>query len=238
MSSDPENAQSDRRSDGTRFRQGVPYSAPERASGADFRRLALAGGAMLAATLLIRLAFDAPIVAIAAGVAVFILAYQALKPASRDSRLRRSRLDKAPQTVREAVAEAEEHLAAIDAAAAQLAGRQDASSDAPARRLSELTAAARAVIDVILEDPLDYDRARKFFKALLPAARSAADKYVALPAQDAELAERFDTLATDLIRASERLRETLRADDRFDLEVEMEVLSERVRNEEIGPAPR
>lgn len=238
MSSDPQSEGTGDGSDGARFRQGTPYAAPERASGADFRRLALAGGAMLAATLLIRLAFDAPIVALAAGVAVFILAYQALRPASRSSQLRRSRLDKAPQTVREAVAEAEEHLAAIDAAAAQLAGRRDASSDAPARRLSELTAAARAVIDVILEDPLDYDRARKFFRALLPAARAAAEKYAALPAQDAELAARFDKLAADLISASERLRETLRADDRFDLEVEMEVLSERVRNEEIGPSPR
>ncbi len=222
--------------DATTFQQGERYrgepaeGAEPRRNAADLRRLFLAGGAMLAVTLVVRLLVDAPWLAFFAGLVVFGAALWFTRPggaAAREDAARRRQADAAPEPVREALAEAEEELALIDAAAARLAAR--AGGPALAAKLAEVSAAGRGVLAAVLEDPDDYDRARKFFKALLPRARAAAEKFEAQKVADAALDARFAALADDVAAAFRRQEESLRADERVDLEVEMEVLADRVR---------
>ena len=128
------------------------------------------------------------------------------------------------EVVRE-IAAAEGILSEIDAAAGRLAPR---GLDAP---LTALTADARAILDHIAADPDDLRRARRFFKTYLPSARDSVTKFEALDVVDAELDARFRTLIGDVRKTCADVAARLRSDDQTELEIEMEVLSERLSRE-------
>ena len=142
----------------------------------------------------------------------------------------------------------------VDRAAAMAAGldpeRAEArlrEADARLRRLEEIGAsqrdrklsealretaqAARETLRALGEDPGDIDRARKFLVVVIPSAVAAAEKFQALGVRDAALETRFAALIAEVKEAAQRQRAALRRDDAMALEVEMEVLAERLERE-------
>lgn len=224
-----------------RFNQAERYAGAPRDGAAaapgdrvDLRRVFLAGGAMIATTLVVSVIGFGGGVGFVAGLAVFFGVIFWTSPrrraARQERRVAQARLDAAPGPVREAIAKAEADLAVIDDVATRLRAEAVRPGDARiADALETVAAAAREVRAAVIADPGDYDRARAFFRVLCPSMRAASEKFVALPARDDEIDARFMALATDMRAACARQLETLLADERVDLEVEIDVLAERIR---------
>ena len=85
------------------------------------------------------------------------------------------------------------------------------------------------------EDPRDLRRARKFLSVYLKGARDAAVKYAAAHEKrdDPEITRQFGLLLTDLEKSFTDQREKLLLDDRADLEVEIEVLRDRLKQDGV-----
>lgn len=247
MASDPQNSENaSTPSPATRdWRDADRFTQGERISGeaprpdpsdqpADLRRAFWAGGAMVATTLVLSLLGLGGVVGFVAGLIVFGAVLYTTSPRRRAAQAQRrvaeARLEAVPEPVREALARAEADLSVIDDVAARLRADSLRPGDAEiARALEGVTAAARDVRQSVLADPNDYDRARAFFRVLCPSMRAASEKFVALPARDDAIDARFKALAADMTAASARQRETLLADERIDLEVEIDVLADRIR---------
>lgn len=126
----------------------------------------------------------------------------------------------------EAVDEAAIDLNAIDRAAA---AHPDPGLRGPAEAMTD---AARAVLEHLRGDPGDIRRARKFVKVYIPSARAAVEKYLAgHGVVDGALRERFQSLMAQMQAAAERQSAALLLDERADLEVEIEVLAQRLEQE-------
>ncbi|MGG7566650.1 5-bromo-4-chloroindolyl phosphate hydrolysis family protein [Rhodovulum sp. DZ06] len=126
-----------------------------------------------------------------------------------------------------ALAKAEETIAETLAAARRLG------DESLAARVESLIARARPVLAQIEEDPRDLPRARRFLSVTLQGARDATVKYARLGVADAELRAAYVALLTQLERSFDQQRDRLAAEDRTELEVEIEVLSERLRRDGI-----
>lgn len=127
----------------------------------------------------------------------------------------------------EALEKAEAHLAAIAVLTPKLRDREVRD------RISALIAKVREMLTLIEQDPRDLDRARRYLTVYLKGARDATQKY-------ADNRERLDdpvirteylAMLADLEASFERGRKMLLEDDRTDLEVEIEVLRERLGQE-------
>ncbi|MFT6775444.1 MAG: hypothetical protein ACJA1L_003165 [Paracoccaceae bacterium] len=130
----------------------------------------------------------------------------------------------------EAVAHAEAMIEETLTAARRLG------DSALADRVRALCSAARPVLAQIEEDPRDLVRARRFLSITLTGARDATVKYARLGVQDTEMRTAFVALLTQLETSFENQRARLIADDRAELEVEIEVLSDRLRQDGVGGA--
>ena len=119
---------------------------------------------------------------------------------------------------------AEAELAALDAAAQKLDRR------AVSGAIRRFTGKSREVLDEIARDPTDAERSRKFLVVILPSARRSAEKFIETGVKDTELDGRFEALMGDLEAAAAKQLETLRLDEKLDLEVEMEVLADRLKS--------
>ncbi|MEO1292003.1 MAG: 5-bromo-4-chloroindolyl phosphate hydrolysis family protein [Pseudomonadota bacterium] len=149
----------------------------------------------------------------------------ATHPAHRMAREERAALEALPPETREALARAEADLTQIDATAA---GFDDESlTDA----LNVMTQEARKVLGIIRADPNDMMRAKKFLRVYIPSARRSVEKFAGLGVKDAELDARFRRLVEEMTSVCARQADNLTADDRTDLEVEMEVLADRLNQE-------
>lgn len=126
-----------------------------------------------------------------------------------------------------ALAEAEEVIAETLAAAKRLG------DDGLSSRVEELISAARPVLRQIEEDPRDLPRARRFLSVTLQGARDATVKYARLGVGDPEMREAYVALLTQLERSFAQSADRLAAEDRVELEVEIEVLSDRLRRDGI-----
>lgn len=126
-----------------------------------------------------------------------------------------------------ALAKAEETIAETLAAARRLG------DESLAARVESLIARARPVLAQIEEDPRDLPRARRFLSVTLQGARDATVKYARLGVADAELRAAYVALLTQLERSFDQQRDRLAAEDRTELEVEIEVLSDRLRRDGI-----
>lgn len=100
-------------------------------------------------------------------------------------------------------------------------------------RVARVCNAARAMFRTVEEDPRDLTRARKFMTVYLNGARDAtrafADLYGASRNTDART--KYLALLDDLEDSFEDHREMLLADDQTRLDVEIEVLRERLQTE-------
>lgn len=219
--------------DATRFNQGEAYDGAAKSPRRSLVPVVVGGVGMLAATLLLRLV-GAPVwLAVGIGLALFAVVLIATRPgpkrrsgppsADADA-LKAAALD--PRIFAADMAAAEAELAVIDAAAAGLANRSHQSA------LAELTEVARDVLHEIAADPGDIRRARRYLKVYLPSMRASVEKFAALGViNDQAIDDKFGALVEEMVAVGRRQREALSADDRMDLETEIEVLAERLTQE-------
>lgn len=127
-----------------------------------------------------------------------------------------------------ALAAAEEMIAETLAASKRLG------DDALELRVRALMQEARPVLREIERDPRELPRARRFLSVTLTGTRDATVKYARLGLTDPELRAAYAGLLTQLEDSFARTRDRLVAEDRTDLEVEIEVLTERLRRDGAG----
>ncbi len=134
--------------------------------------------------------------------------------------------------VAKAVEKAEKIIAQITDAAARIGDRQIES------QVTDLVSAAGEMLRVVEDDPRDLTSARKFMTVYLMGARDAtvkfADIYSRNRNQDAR--NEYQNLLKDLKTSFEGKKEALLKDDHSDLDVEIEVLRERLKREGHLPA--
>ncbi len=126
-----------------------------------------------------------------------------------------------------AIEKAEATLQEIHEAAARFNDR------ALEARVDRLIASVREMIKTVEEDPRDLSRARKFLGVYLHGARDATVKFADLFTRDRNSAARgdYESLIDDLESKFNAQRQTLLLDDRSDLDIEIEVLRERLQQE-------
>lgn len=126
---------------------------------------------------------------------------------------------------------------ALDKAERYLAEMKDAALRAGDRsvldRVDRFHKTARVMFRTVEDDPRDLSAARKFLGIYLLAARDATVKFADLFAQtrDAQALADYDALLTDLEASFEAKREKLLVADRSDLDVEIEVLRDRLKRD-------
>ncbi len=133
------------------------------------------------------------------------------------------------RSVARAVDEAETHLKTMTEALASLDDR------ALSNRLSRLVDEVRAMCRTVEEDPRDLLQARRYLGVYLMGARDATLKFVALYRETGEDALRkdYEALLADLEKSFNAQRRQLLLDDRADLDVEIDVLRDRLRLEGV-----
>ncbi|WP_371168374.1 5-bromo-4-chloroindolyl phosphate hydrolysis family protein [Aliiroseovarius sp. 2305UL8-7] len=131
--------------------------------------------------------------------------------------------------VARAVNEAEKHLSAMK----QAIGRtKDRHLDA---RLEQFTTTARDMFRTVEDDPRDLTAARKYLGVYLLGARDATAKFVDIYMRDPSGGARadYETLLDDLEANFSAKTQQFLSDDRTDLDVEIEVLRERLAREGV-----
>lgn len=100
-------------------------------------------------------------------------------------------------------------------------------------RIESLASTARDMFRTVEEDPRDLARARKFMGVYLKGARDATIKFADLYARNRDAVARaeYEALLNDLEQSFTAHREVLLLDDRSDLDVEIEVLRDRLKQE-------
>ena len=126
---------------------------------------------------------------------------------------------------------------ALDKAEGYLAEMKDAALRAGDRgvmaRVDRFQTTARVMFRTVEEDPRDLSAARKFLVIYLVASRDATVKFSDLFAQtrDTQTLADYDALLTDLEASFEAKREKLLVADRSDLDIEIEVLRDRLKRD-------
>lgn len=130
---------------------------------------------------------------------------------------------------------------AIDEAEKYLAGMKEAIKRAGDRaleaRVDRFAATARAFFRTVEGDPRDLSAARKDIGVFLMGARDATVKFADLYAQsrNAQAREDYESLLSDLENHFRLRQQALLGNDRSDLNVEIEVLRERLQFETARP---
>ncbi|MEM9045649.1 MAG: 5-bromo-4-chloroindolyl phosphate hydrolysis family protein [Pseudomonadota bacterium] len=133
----------------------------------------------------------------------------------------------APDYVVEALDKAEARIAEITRLAREIRDREITD------RVDGLMAQVREMLKLVEEDPRDLTRARRYFSVYLKGAEDATRKYAGSHERldDPKLKTDYVALLAELEESFGRGREMLLRDDRADLEVEIEVLRERLDQE-------
>lgn len=135
--------------------------------------------------------------------------------------------------------EAERVAKAVDKAEAYVADILDASKrigDKPLEaRVERLTAKARDLFRSVENDPRDLPKARKFMTVYLMGARDATAKFADLYARtrDVEARTKYEALLGDLETSFTQHREQLLLSNQSDLDVEIDVLRDRLQREGV-----
>ncbi len=131
--------------------------------------------------------------------------------------------------VARAVSEAEKHLAAIRAAIKNTGDRQLQA------RIERFEATAREMFRTVEEDPRDLTAARKYLGVYLLGARDATAKFAEIYARsrDPQARADYEALLDDLERNFAAKTETFLLDNKTDLNIEIEVLRERLEREGV-----
>jgi hypothetical protein len=134
--------------------------------------------------------------------------------------------------VARAVETAESYLREMREAVARAGDRQ--AED----RVARFEASVREMLRTVENDPRDLTTARRYLTVYLMGARDATVKFADIFARSRDAGARRDyfDLLTDLEENFNAKTRALLADDSADLEVEIDVLRERLRREGIRPA--
>lgn len=130
---------------------------------------------------------------------------------------------------------------AVEQAETHLAGMRDAikrAGDAKAEaRVDRFQESVREMLRTVENDPRDLTAARKYLGIYLKGARDATVKFADIFARDRDAGARSDymMLLTDLEENFVAKTRKLLEDDQTDLEIEIEVLRERLQREGIRP---
>ncbi|MEM9628247.1 MAG: 5-bromo-4-chloroindolyl phosphate hydrolysis family protein [Pseudomonadota bacterium] len=102
-------------------------------------------------------------------------------------------------------------------------------------RLQRISAWGEKILDRIGDDPEDFRRARKFLNVYLDGAQQVTDKFARTrgDANSAELEENFRTLLADMETVCEEQYQHLLDNDMVDLDVQIEVLTTRLKREGV-----
>ncbi|HHB81637.1 MAG TPA: hypothetical protein ENK83_07855 [Aliiroseovarius sp.] len=132
--------------------------------------------------------------------------------------------------VARAVEKAEKHLVAMQDAISPLHDRQLEG------RVAGFAEIARDMFRTIEDDPRDLTAARKFLVVYLKGARDASVKFADLYARNHDASARadFEALLDDLEGSFAAKTQAFLTDNRTDLDVEMEVLRERLAREGVA----
>jgi len=127
------------------------------------------------------------------------------------------------------VDQAEDYLAAMSAALRRVGDR------ALEARLEQFQVTVRDMLRTVEDDPRDLIAARKYLGVYLMGARDAAVKYadLATRAPNPEAREKFVLLLSDLERNFIAKTRALMIDDTADLDIEIEVLRDRLEQEGV-----
>lgn len=127
------------------------------------------------------------------------------------------------------VTQAEAHLAAITTAANRTADREVSS------RVARFETQVRALLGSVQDDPRDLTAARKYMGIYLKGARDATEAFAQLYSRSRSSAAKasFLALLSDLQDSFSAKNQQLLLDDRSDLNIEIEVLRERLAREGI-----
>ncbi|MBL3609620.1 5-bromo-4-chloroindolyl phosphate hydrolysis family protein [Rhodovulum sulfidophilum] len=135
--------------------------------------------------------------------------------------------------VARAVEEAEKHLATMSEAIRHTGERSLVD------RVERFQATVREMLRTVEEDPRDLTAARRYLVVYLMGARDATVKFADLypRSRDASARQDYETLLADLETHFAARTRALMQDDRTDLDVEIEVLRDRLHREGIAPVP-
>lgn len=133
--------------------------------------------------------------------------------------------------VRQIVGEAREKLSRLHRARYRITGAPEIT-----QKLDGIKAWIEKILARIEEDPRDLRRARKFLVVYLDGAGEVADKYVALQAkgEGESFAPRLLSLLDEMEKVSAEQHAKLLENDSFDLDVQLEVLSARLKKEGVA----
>lgn len=139
----------------------------------------------------------------------------------------------ATQRVTRAVDTGEEYLTAMAEAVRTVGDRR------LDERVEEFQATARDMFRTVERDPRDLTAARKYLGVYLMGARDAAIRFADVYGRSRSPRDRADFVALldDMQSRFEARTETLIANDRQGLEIEIEVLRERLQREGVRPQP-
>lgn len=131
--------------------------------------------------------------------------------------------------VARAVGEAEKHLTAMREAVSRIRNRHIEA------RLDQFIATARDMFRTVEDDPRDLTAARKYLGVYLLGARDATTKFVDIHLRDPHggALTDYETLLDDLEANFAAKTKQFLKDDRSDLDVEIEVLRERLAREGV-----
>lgn len=100
-------------------------------------------------------------------------------------------------------------------------------------RVESLASAARDMFRAVEEDPRDLTSSRKFLSVYLKGARDATIKFADLYSRNRDAAARrdYEALLSDLERSFDAQHKTMLLDNRADLDTEITVLRDRLKQE-------
>lgn len=154
------------------------------------------------------------------------LAYRLTTPATQQDP--GTRVTRDPRLQR-ALAQAEHRIVALHSAADSVGNRE------LEQRLSRIADQGRVILDMIAERPEELFRARQFLNVYLEGAERVASRYTRNHrlAPSRELEQNFRTVLVEIEEVFERQRKALREHDVNDLDIEIEVLRQRLEREAI-----
>lgn len=131
------------------------------------------------------------------------------------------------ERVAKAVDKAEALLAETLAASRRIGDRRIES------RVESLATSVREMFRAVEDDPRDLSGARKFLGVYLRGARDATTKFADLfiKTKDAEAMRKYEALLSDLEASFNAQKHSMMLDNRTDLDVEIEVLRDRLKQE-------